>query len=63
MIKNHNLEELINNKVTIDNKIHNKELYGEVITPFSFINKILDIIPEQTFRNPLFKWLDPWAGT
>ena len=41
----------------------NKELYGEVITPFSFVNQILDIIPEKVYENPKFKWLDPGAGT
>jgi hypothetical protein len=58
MIKNLKLEDI---------NIHtasptSKELYGEVFTPFTFINKILDIIPEKIFENPKFRWLDPGAG-
>jgi len=68
MIKNLKLEELTNiqsfKKVDISNSSTiNKELYGEVITPFTFINKILDIIPKKVFENPDLKWMDPGTGT
>ena len=59
MIKNYKLQDI---KEEICKK-ENKELYGEVFTPFSFTSKILDVIPEDTFKNPNLKWLDPGAGT
>lgn len=39
-----------------------KELYGEINTPFSFINTMLSIIPNEYFKNKDYKWLDPGAG-
>jgi hypothetical protein len=38
-----------------------KDLYGEVNTPFLFINQMLNIIPEHV-KNKDLKWLDPGAG-
>lgn len=40
----------------------NKENYGEVYTPFSLINDMLDILPQEYFSNPDLKWLDPACG-
>jgi len=40
----------------------NKELYGEVGTNVRLINKMLDLIPEEEYKNPNNKWLDPGAG-
>ena len=40
----------------------NKEQYGEVNTPFSFIFKMLSIIPKRIFQNKHNKWLDAGAG-
>ena len=39
-----------------------KDLYGEVNTPFLFINQMLNIIPEQHAKNKDLKWLDPGTG-
>ena len=39
-----------------------KELYGEINTPFSFINKMLSIIPNEKFSNKDYKWLDAGSG-
>lgn len=39
-----------------------KELYGEINTPFSFINKMLSIIPYDKFSNKDYKWLDAGSG-
>lgn len=70
MIKNLKLEDICNNNKSLQfvsdvstNRATSKELYGEVFTPFTFINKILDIIPKEVFENPNLKWLDPGAGT
>ena len=40
----------------------NKELYGEINTPFYLINKMLDLLPESVFTNKDFRWLDPGCG-
>jgi hypothetical protein len=42
--------------------IGNKERFGEVITDFVLVNRILDLLPESLFLNPVLKWLDPCAG-
>jgi len=39
-----------------------KDKYGEVNTPFPFINKMLSIIPKECFENKNYKWLDAGAG-
>ena len=64
MIKNYKIEEFkeIKNKKKISYKI-DKELYGEVLTPFFFIEKIFNIFPNELFKNPNLKWLDPGSGT
>lgn len=40
----------------------NKELYGEINTPFSLISKMLDLMPESIFSNKDLRWLDPGCG-
>lgn len=44
-------------------KKENKELFGEVFTNFTLIDKMLDLLPQELFSNPNLKWLDPCAGT
>jgi hypothetical protein len=39
-----------------------KELYGEIHTPYWFIQKMYTIIPECHFKNKELKWLDAGAG-
>lgn len=53
------INENINNK---ENLIHNKNQFGEVITPFKFVEEILNILPNEDFENINKKWLDPGAG-
>lgn len=65
MIKNLKLENIENNEIiknTQKTTRENKDLFGEVVTPFNLVNKILNIIPEKVFENPSNKWLDPGAG-
>lgn len=47
------------------NKLPKNEdiFYGEVNTPFSFIELMLSIIPEKFYKNPDLRWLDPGCGT
>ena len=39
-----------------------KNNYGIVYTPNSLVDKILDLIPLQYYKNPALKWLDIGAG-
>ena len=70
MIRNYKFEDidkkglsLQTQKRSVTDSTINKELYGEVFTPFSLINKMFDIIPVKIFEDPSLKWLDPGAGT
>jgi hypothetical protein len=40
----------------------NKDLYGEVMTPYPLINEVLDTIPHHYWSCPDKKWIDPTAG-
>lgn len=37
--------------------------YGEVMTPLSFVEEILNALPKEVWSNPYLKWLDPANGT
>ena len=39
-----------------------KKLLGEVFTPFSLIDSMLDTLPKEVWSNPEMKWLDPANG-
>ena len=39
-----------------------KNNYGIVYTPNSLVDKILDLIPLEHYKNPTLKWLDIGAG-
>jgi hypothetical protein len=36
--------------------------FGEVFTPLNFIERMLDSIPSESFKDPSIKWFDPAAG-
>jgi len=40
----------------------NKAKYGDVSTDRSLVLEIMSLIPEEIFRNPNLRWLDPGAG-
>lgn len=40
-----------------------KLLYGEILTPFTLIDDMFDMLPSETFSDPSKKWLDAGAGT
>jgi hypothetical protein len=44
-------------------KEHEKNKYGEVFTPKSLIDEMLDKLPSNVWKNPNLKWLDPANGT
>ena len=39
-----------------------KITYGEVRTDYSLINNMLNILPNQFFKNTQLKWFDPCCG-
>ena len=43
--------------------VNNKQQYGEVFTPFTLINSMLDQLPNHIWKNPDLQWLDPANGT
>ena len=42
--------------------IENKQNFGEVHTPYSFIERMFRLMPPNIFFEPERKWLDPGAG-
>jgi len=45
----------------VDN--YNKKTFGEVMTPISLVNHMLDTLPAEVWSNPNLKWLDNSTGT
>ena len=39
-----------------------KKIRGEVFTPMKLVGEMLDTLPEEVWKNPNLKWLDPAAG-
>tara|TARA_Y100000741_G_scaffold55523_1_gene38370 strand:+ start:5027 stop:6559 length:1533 start_codon:yes stop_codon:yes gene_type:complete len=54
------IRKIINKHNNVD--VVRKEEYGEVFTPFDLIVEMLEKIPEDAWRNPKNKWLDPGSG-
>ena len=49
----------------IDNHVqneNNKKKFGEVFTPMSLVNEMLDKLPVHVWTDPNLKWLDPCVG-
>ena len=44
------------------NTVGRKNVYGEVFTPPTLIDELLDQIPAKIWRDPNVRWLDPCAG-
>lgn len=39
-----------------------KKAFGEVMTPISLVNDMLNTLPKEVWSNPDLKWLDPCGG-
>lgn len=39
-----------------------KKIRGEVFTPMKLVGEMLNTLPEEVWKNPNLKWLDPAAG-
>ncbi len=61
MIKNYNREDFF--KKIEEAEREENIFYGEVETPLNFVDLILSIIPEDKYKNPSLKWLDPGCGS
>ena len=59
LIKN-NISDFISQYEKVS-KLESK-LFGEVFTPRQLIDEMLDTLPEDVWRNPDLKWLDPAVG-
>ena len=51
----------INENLSVDQ--NKKEIYGEINTPFSFIEEMYDALPQHLFKDPELRWLDAGAGS
>ena len=54
------LKQLLESHLSI--KTLEKDHFGEVMTPLSLIDEMLDALPSDVWLNPDLKWLDPAAG-
>ena len=54
------LLEQINETIPFTKKA--KDERGEVFTPMILVGEMLDTLPEEVWKNPNLKWLDPAAG-
>ena len=39
-----------------------KNEYGDVTTPYSFAEHMLNFLPVELYKNPMLRWCDPCAG-
>jgi hypothetical protein len=49
-------------KVHLTPKSAERHKYGEVFTPMSLVNEMLDTLPEEVWNDRSLKWLDPANG-
>lgn len=61
MISNYIDYNLISENLSINQET--KEIYGEINTPFFFIENMLNLLPHQVFEDPEQVWLDPGSGS
>ncbi len=54
------LLELINSMLTP--KLYEKATFGEVFTPLSVVEMMLDSLPAHVWTNPTLRWFDPAVG-
>ena len=61
MITSKNNYNTINENLSIDQE--RKESYGEINTPYLFIEEMYDSLPQHLFTDPSLRWLDAGAGS
>lgn len=61
MISSKNNYNTINENLSIDQD--RKESYGEINTPYLFIEEMYDSLPQHLFTDPTLRWLDAGAGS
>ena len=55
-----NVLDIIRDRLTV--RKEEKNLYGEVFTPIELVCEMLNKIPNEVWKNPNLKWLDPANG-
>jgi superfamily II DNA or RNA helicase len=55
-----NVLSIIRDRLTV--RKEEKNLYGEVFTPIELVCEMLNKIPDEVWKNPNLKWLDPANG-
>ena len=55
-----NVLAIIRDRLTV--RKNEAKLYGEVFTPIKLVCEMLDKIPDEVWKNPDLKWLDPANG-
>ena len=61
MISSKNNYNTINENLSVDQE--RKESYGEINTPFVFIEEMYNSLPPHLFQDPTLRWLDAGAGS
>ena len=61
MISSKNNYNTINENLSIDQE--RKESYGEINTPYLFIEEMYNSLPQHLFKDPTLRWLDAGAGS
>lgn len=61
-IKNDNEELFEMAKAELSSE-NTKKIFGEVFTPMSLCNEMLNKLPKDVWKNPDYKWLDPACGS
>ena len=49
-------------KQNLEVNIDNKQNYGEVHSPYVLIERMFDLLPQEVFKDPTKRWLDPGTG-
>ena len=49
-------------KQNLEVNIENKQNYGEVHSPYELIERMFDLLPQDVFKDPTKRWLDPGTG-
>ena len=60
MIANYQYYNTISENLSID--VEKKEIYGEINTPFHFIEQMYNLLPIELFKNTENIWLDAGSG-
>ena len=49
-------------KQNLEVNIENKQNFGEVHSPYELIERMFNLLPQEVFKDPTKRWLDPGTG-